>query len=191
LSACAYSINATMTARRAKAVASVTGVNFGRLMREGFSGYDPLGSLETMAKQRTAEMRGGKLRVDNILPPSPEEAERRCQTEREVFEATDYYRTPVGKSSMVRPAAVFPRGTGSLLGCLPLGRGLLTQPLMVVIGDKVGSSGAYRDGMEIYGRARSEKKELVVLEGLVALRPLRQARPGRMGARQIIPFFKE
>jgi hypothetical protein len=36
---------------------------------------------------------------------------------------------------------------------------------MVVIGDKVGSFGAYRDGMEIYGRARSEKKELVVLEG--------------------------
>ena len=140
-----------------------------------------------MAKQRTAEMRGGKLRVDNILPPSPEEAERRCQTEREVFEATDYYRTPGGKSSMVRPAAVFPRGTASLLGCLPLGRVLLTQPLMVVIGDKVGSSGAYRHGMEIYGRARSEKKELVVL----ALRPLRQARPGRMGARQIIPFFKE
>ena len=41
----AYSINASMTERRIKAVASVTGVNFGRLMREGYSGYDPLSAL--------------------------------------------------------------------------------------------------------------------------------------------------
>jgi hypothetical protein len=32
-------------------------------MREGFSGYDPIGALEAMAKQRTAEARGAKLRV--------------------------------------------------------------------------------------------------------------------------------
>jgi uncharacterized protein len=78
----ADSINATMTQRRIKAVASVTGVNFGRPMRAGFSGDDPLGALEAMAKQRTAEMRGGERRVDNLLPPSPEEAKRRGQTDR-------------------------------------------------------------------------------------------------------------
>jgi hypothetical protein len=33
---------------------------------------------------------------------------------------------------------------------------LLTQPLMVVVGDKVGAFGAYRDGCEIIGRARRE-----------------------------------
>lgn len=56
-----YSINAAMTERRIKAVASVTGVNFGRLMLEGFSGYDPLGALEALARQRAAEMRGSEL----------------------------------------------------------------------------------------------------------------------------------
>jgi len=31
----------------------------------------------------------------------------------------------------------------------------LTQPFLVVNGDKVGAFGAYRDPMDIYGRARN------------------------------------
>lgn len=60
-----YSINAAMTERRIKAVGFITGVNYGRLMREGFSAYNPIGALEAMARQRTAEVRGGQERVDN------------------------------------------------------------------------------------------------------------------------------
>ncbi|WP_199790743.1 alpha/beta hydrolase [Streptomyces sp. PsTaAH-124] len=41
---------------------------------------------------------------------------------------------------------------------------LLTQPLCVVVGDKPGAFGAYRDGLEIYRRAASKGKELVVAE---------------------------
>lgn len=41
---------------------------------------------------------------------------------------------------------------------------LLTQPVMVVVGEKVGAFGAYRDGMEVYGRATaSAHRELVSL----------------------------
>lgn len=50
-----YAINATLTEKRIKAVVSITGVNIGRLFREGFSEYDPLGALDAMAAQRTAE----------------------------------------------------------------------------------------------------------------------------------------
>jgi fermentation-respiration switch protein FrsA (DUF1100 family) len=92
-----YAINAAMTERRIKAVGTVTGVNYGRLMREGFSGYNPIGALEAMAKQRTAEARGQQLRVDDLLPPSPEEAKKRGLTEIDVYEATEYYRTPRGQ----------------------------------------------------------------------------------------------
>jgi len=42
---------------------------------------------------------------------------------------------------------------------------LLTQPMMLVFGDKPGGFSAYRDGMENYGRAASKDKELVVVEG--------------------------
>ena len=64
----AYSLSATITERRIKAVVSITGVNFGRLSREAFSGYDPIGTMEAMAAQRTAEARGEAVRVDNYLP---------------------------------------------------------------------------------------------------------------------------
>ncbi|SDP27708.1 Alpha/beta hydrolase family protein [Actinopolyspora xinjiangensis] len=52
-----YAINATMTERRIKALGAVTPGNVGRLMREGFVNYDPLGALEAIAAQRTAEVR--------------------------------------------------------------------------------------------------------------------------------------
>lgn len=45
-----YAINATLTDKRIKAVVSITGVNIGRLFREGFSNYDPLGALAAMAE---------------------------------------------------------------------------------------------------------------------------------------------
>ncbi|WP_198539767.1 hypothetical protein [Rhizobium sp. LCM 4573] len=35
---------------------------------------------------------------------------------------------------------------------------LLTQPLLIVIGDKPDGFGAYRDGWEIYGRTASMNK---------------------------------
>jgi uncharacterized protein len=46
---------------------------------------------------------------------------------------------------------------------------LLTQPVMVMIGQKVGSFGAFRDGMEIYGRATASKdRQLISLgQGMV------------------------
>jgi uncharacterized protein len=40
---------------------------------------------------------------------------------------------------------------------------LLTEPLMVI--HRRRAFGAHRDGMESHGRARSEKKQLIVLEG--------------------------
>jgi uncharacterized protein len=46
-----------------------------------------------------------------------------------------------------------------------LAKVLLTQPLMVVVGDIVGGFGAYRDGCEIIGRAASKEKDLVVVKG--------------------------
>ncbi|HAW4953141.1 TPA: alpha/beta hydrolase, partial [Shigella sonnei] len=38
-----YAINTALTEKRIKAVVSITGVNIGRLFREGFSNYDPIG----------------------------------------------------------------------------------------------------------------------------------------------------
>ncbi|MFE0693803.1 alpha/beta hydrolase [Streptomyces sp. NPDC058869] len=160
-----YVINATMTDRRIKAVTSITGVNFGRLSRESFSGYDPIGALEQTAEQRTAEARGADPRTDDLLPASVEAGREAGLSDIDVLEATDYYKTGLGQSAGGATSAVLSRRAAAIGWDAFFGaEQLLTRPLLVVIGDKPGGFGAYRDGQEIYGRAASKDKRLLVVE---------------------------
>ncbi|TWI33900.1 alpha/beta hydrolase [Paracoccus sulfuroxidans] len=187
-----YSINAAMTERRIKAVGTVTGANYGRLMREGFVNYDPIGALEDMAKQRTAEARGEAVKVNDLLPPSPEEAKRRGITDRDLYEATKYYRTPRGQKPHGLNRSV-PSHQAAAVGwdAFHLAEVLLTQPLCVVVGDKVGAFGAYRDGSEIVGRAASKKKEFVVIEGWSHYDLYDKPEPVAQALAKLVPFYKE
>ncbi len=69
----------------------------GVFFREGFSNYDPIGALNAMASQRTKEARGGELQINELLPASLDAAKSHGLTERDVYEATDYYKTPRGQ----------------------------------------------------------------------------------------------
>lgn len=187
-----YAINAAMTERRIKAVGTVTGVNYGRLMREGFSGYDPVNAMEAMAKQRTAEARGADLHVDDLLPSSVEEGKKRGITDIDVLEATDYYRTPRGQKPHGLNRSLLSHQAAAVgWDAFHLAEMLLTQPLMVVVGDKVGAFGAYRDGCEIIGRAASKKKELVVLPGWSHYDLYDKPEPVSKALAKLVPFFKE
>jgi hypothetical protein len=181
-----------MTERRIKAVGTVTGVNYGRLMREAFSGYDPIGMLEAMAKQHTAEARGAELRVDDVLPPSPEEAKKRGITEIDTCEATEYYRTPRGQKPHGLNLSLFSHSIPAMgWDAFHLAEVLLTQPLMVVVGDKVGAFGAYRDGNEIFGRASSKKKELAVIKGWSHYDLYDKPEPVSQALAKLLPFYQE
>lgn len=187
-----YSINAAMTERRIKAVGTVTGANYGRLMREGFSNFDPIAALEAMARQRTAEARGDALRVDDLLPPSPEVAREKGLTETDLYGATEYYRTDRGRAPNGVNRSLFSHQAAAVgWDAFHLCETLLTQPLMVVVGDKVGAFGAYRDGCEIIGRAASRKKELVVVEGWSHYDLYDKPEPVGKALAKLIPFFKE
>lgn len=187
-----YSINAAMTERRIKAVGTITGVNYGRLMREGFSGFNPIGMLEEVAKQRTAEARGAGRRVDNLIPGSLAEAKEHGLTERDVYEATEYYRTSRGQKPNGATKALFSRQAAAMnWDAYDRAEILLTQPLLVVVGDQIGSFGAYRDGCEIIGRARSAKKELVVMEGHSHYDLYDKPEPVQKALAKLIPFYKE
>ncbi|WP_160715367.1 alpha/beta hydrolase [Chitinophaga solisilvae] len=187
-----YSISAARSERRIKAVVSITGVNFGRLCREGFAGYDPIGTLEAIALQRTAEARGAQLRVDGLLPPSVEEGRNLGITDIDVLEATDYYKTSRGAQPHGATSALFShRATAVDWDAFINAETLLTQPLLVVIGDKPGGFGAYRDGLEIYGRAASVKKEILVLEGYSHYDLYDKPEPVNAALNKLIPFFKE
>ncbi|MBO9648151.1 MAG: alpha/beta hydrolase [Variovorax sp.] len=187
-----YAINAAMTERRIKAVGTVTGANYGRLMREGFSGYDPVAALEAMAKQRTAEARGAALRVDDLLPPSPQAAKEAGVKEIDVYEATEYYRTDRGRAPHGLNRALYSHQAAAIgWDAFHLCETLLTQPLMVVVGDKVGAFGAYRDGCEIIGRAASKKKELVVVEGWSHYDLYDKPEPVGKALAKLVPFYRE
>ncbi|ANQ19906.1 alpha/beta hydrolase [Vibrio natriegens] len=161
-----YIINSALTEKRLKAVVGITPVNLGRLFREGFSMYDPIANLEAMATQRTAEARGSELQINELLPPSVEFAKENGLTERDVSEATEYYKTPRGQTEGGATRMLFSHAQKTLSwDAFAFAETLLTQPVMAVVGQKVGAFGAYRDGQEIYGRSvQSKDRQLVNLE---------------------------
>ena len=187
-----YSINAAMTERRIKAVGTVTGANYGRLMRGNFTALNPIAALEAMARQRTAEARGAELHVDNLLANSVEEARAAGITDRDPLEATDYYRTPRGqKPNGLNRSLLSHQAAAVGWDAFHLAEVLLTQPLCIVVGDKVGAFGAYRDGCEIIERAASKQKELVVLEGWSHYDLYDKEEPVRLALAKLVPFYKK
>lgn len=187
----AYTINAAMTDYRIKALASITGVNFGRLIREGFSQFKPVAALQAMAAQRTAEARGEARHVINYLPESVDAARQAGITDIDVLEATDYYRSARGQSAGGATSGLFSFNSAAIgWDAFLHAEVLLTQPLMVVIGDKPGAFGAYRDCWEIYGRAASAHKEIVVAEGWSHYDLYDQPEPVALAMAALVPFFQ-
>ncbi|MCG7653196.1 alpha/beta hydrolase [Alteromonas sp. Cnat2-8] len=188
-----YVLNAALTEKRIKAVVGITPVNIGRLFREGFSMYNPIGALEGMAAQRTAEARGGERQVNELLPASLAEAKDNGMTERDVYEATEYYKTPRGQQPGGATRMLFSHAQKTLAwDAFSFAETLMTQPVMAVIGQKVGAFGAYRDGMEIYGRAVASKdRQLVELEDWSHYDLYDKSEPVGLAMAQIVPFFKE
>ncbi|WP_322069198.1 alpha/beta hydrolase [Paraburkholderia bannensis] len=188
----AYTIHAAMTDHRIKAVTSITGVNFGRLIREGFSNFDPVGALEAMGQQRTAEARGAPRNVINYLPASVDEGRKNGVTDIDVLEATDYYKSDRGQKPNGATSGLFSFNSAAMgWDAFLHAEVLLTQPLMVVIGDKPGAFGAYRDGWEIYGRAASKDKHIVVAEGWSHYDLYDKPEPVALALKSVVPFFKE
>src|SRR5262249_22112765 len=113
-------------------------------------------------------------------------------TDIDVLEATDYYRTPRGQKPNGLNRSLYSH-SGAAVGwdAFHLAEVLLTQPLMVVIGDKPGGFGAYRDGLEIIRRAKSEKKELVIAEGWSHYDLYDKPEPVALALEKLIPFYKE
>lgn len=185
-----YSIKATIIDKRIKALVSITGVNFGRLMREGFSNFDPVGALEDMAAQRTAENGGADERINIFLPASVEEGKAAGITDIDVLEATDYYRNRCPAKGSGTRMLVSHAASAVAWDAFAFAETLLTQPMMVVFGDKPGGFGAYRDGMEIYGRAASKNKEMVVIQGWSHYDLYDNPVPVGLALEKLVPFLK-
>jgi uncharacterized protein len=159
-----YAVSGAMAEPRIKAVGVVAVVNIGRSYRESGGPEGSVGkTLEAVARQRTAEAAGAEPLVVPWIPDSPAEAERAGITELDLLEAVDYYRTPRGTHPRSSNQLLFTSAAALLtFDAFHLVEQLLTQPLQVVVGNRVGAFGSYVDGHELFRRAPGEKDLLVV-----------------------------
>ncbi|MFB9123494.1 alpha/beta hydrolase [Paraburkholderia dipogonis] len=189
----AYTVHAGITDHRIKALVSITGVNYGRLIREGFANFKPHEFIENMAAMRTAEAQGGERHVANLLPDSVEAGKKAGIDDIDVLEATEYYKTargqqPNGATSQLMSFSSAAMGWDAFLNA----EVLLTQPLLVVIGDKPGGFWRLSRRLGDLRTRRLEEQADRCGRGLVALRFVRQNRkPVGIAMAKVVPFFKE
>lgn len=149
----------------------------------------PVEALKGIAAQRTAEARGeAEADVNAALAPSAEAAQETGDVD--VIEAYEYYCTP--RAQHPHGPATFDIATGATAmgwDAFHLAEELLDQPLLVVIGDKKGAFGAYDDGQEVYRRAASQEKELLVIEGASHYDIYDRPNGAGKALESVIPFF--
>lgn len=162
-----YTVNAAMTEHRIKAVGTVVAVNLGRALRQGdVSSPDAtVKVLEAVGEQRTKEARGGAARRDPWIPDTLEQAEAAGIKDVDLLDAIKFYRTPRGYDKFSTNRRFF-RSNGPLLGfdAFHLVEELLTQPLQVIVGGRLGTTGSFEDGKQLWERANN-KKDFFVVEG--------------------------
>ncbi|WP_329248034.1 alpha/beta hydrolase [Actinoallomurus sp. NBC_01490] len=160
-----YAVNAAMTEHRIRAVGTVAAVNIGRARREAGGAGSAIEMLEAVGEQRTLEARGGEPLITNWIPNSPKEAEEAGVTGLDSLEAVDYYRTPRGRHERASNQLRF-TSVASVLAfdAFHLVEELLTQPLQIIVGNRIGEFGSYQDGHELFQRATGEK-DLFVIDG--------------------------
>ncbi|MFF1733058.1 alpha/beta hydrolase [Streptomyces sp. NPDC058247] len=160
-----YAVNATMTDHRIKALGTVVAANYGRLIREGAPGA-ALAALEAIGKQRTAEARGAEPVLTTYIPNTVEERQQAGITDVDIVDAVEYYRTPRAQDDGAPNKLLFSGLEAAFaFDAFHLAEHLLTQPLQIIVGDVPGGFGSYRDGFELFNRARSEKKDIFVVQG--------------------------
>lgn len=161
-----YAVHAAMTERRFKAVGTVVAANYGRLCREGdLSPGAAIRAMESISAQSTAEARGAGATITTYIPQSEKQLVSLGVKDVDVVEAVDYYTTPRGqkpgspnKLNVVSTAAAF------AWDAFHLADQLLTQPLQIIVGGgQTGIFGSYRDGFELFNKARSEKKDIFIV----------------------------
>ena len=188
-----YAVNAAMTERRFKAVGTVVAANYGRLMREGdYTADSAIKTLEAIANQRTAEANGAEPFITTYIPVNEEARKQTGINDIDIVEAVDYYTTARGQQPG-SPNKLYFTGLAPAFGfdAFHLVDHLLTQPLMIIAGEKPGAFGSYRDAYELFNKAASKNKTLHIVPEASHYELYDQPKATGEALAQLIPFFKE
>ncbi|MCF0048949.1 alpha/beta hydrolase [Dyadobacter sp. LJ53] len=183
-----YAANASISEKRIRAIATVVGTNASRAFREA----NPLEVLNEVGRQRTAEVNGADKLINNWIPNSAQEAREAGLEELDLMEAIDYYRTPRGQHPNSSNQLLFSSMSNLIMfDAFHLAEYFLKQPLLVIVGDKVGAFGSYRDSFDLYNKAASSNKKIYTVKGAGHYDLYDQPKATNEALEQIIPFFKE
>ncbi len=109
--------------------------------------------------------RGAEPTITQYIPNSVEEREAAGITDIDIVEAVTYYRTPRGENPNSPNKVRLDQGSVYTFDAFHLAEHLLTQPLQIIVGGVPGGFGSYRDGFDLFTRARSQKRNLHVVDG--------------------------
>ncbi|MFD9023314.1 alpha/beta hydrolase [Streptomyces parvulus] len=159
-----YAVHTARTDHRIKAVGTVVPVNIGAAFR-GFSPDGPAAALDALADARTQEARSRETTRVNWLPETLEDATAAGLTDTDTTQAVTYYRTERGGNEHSTNRRLL-RGDSLLLGydAFHLADRLMTQPLQIVLAGRVGNTGSYETGTQLWKMA-SNPVDLMVIDG--------------------------
>lgn len=176
-------VKAASMERRIKAIATVSAVDVGAATRRGWEGKastaDQLALLESVAKQRSAEVAGAAPTYVNYVPKVGDKS-----APLDLQEAADYYLTPRGQHPN-SPNKMLMTSLSALVSFTGFDRvDLLTQPLMIVAGSKAGS---LWHSQELHAKAAGPK-ELIIIDGATHM-DLYDGEGANIVMKKLSPFF--
>jgi fermentation-respiration switch protein FrsA (DUF1100 family) len=158
-----YAVHTARTDHRIKAVGTVVPVNMGTSFRS-FQPDGPAAALEAMADARIEETRAGELTRVNWLPDTLADAAAAGLTDIDTTQAITFYRTERGRNEHSTNRRLS-RSDSLLLGydAYHLVDQLMTQPLQVILAGRIGNTGSYESGMQLWKLAPNPV-DLMVIE---------------------------
>lgn len=156
-----YTIKATQTEKRIKAVVGISAADIGQNFRKGWNGNqneeDINAVLDQVAEQRKAEANGAEQKLVGFVPDEPTD-----DMDQETKDGWEYYRTP--RAQHERSINQFPFISFDRMiefTAFDLVDKLLTQPVLFIAGSEAGtrwqSENAYKRALD--------PKDLFIVEG--------------------------
>ncbi|WP_434447036.1 alpha/beta hydrolase [Lentzea sp. E54] len=159
-----YAVHTARTDHRIRAVGTVVASNIGSAFRS-FQPEGPVTALDALAGARAEETRAGELSRVNWLPDTLDDAVAAGLTDIDTTQAITFYRTERGRNEHSTNRRLS-RSDSLLLGydAFHLVDQLMTQPLQVILAGRIGNTGSYENGMQLWKLAPNPV-DLMVIEG--------------------------
>jgi uncharacterized protein len=179
-------VKASMTDRRIKVLAIVSGIDSGAAARKGWDGTTPVAAmLDTLAKvgaQRTAEAAGA---APVYVPYVPAVGDKTAP--RDLQEAADYYLTDRGRyPTSTNQMLMTSTSTGMSFTGFEGADTFITQPLLIVAGSEAGS---LWHSKELMAKAASRDKQLIIIPGATHM-DLYDGPGADTAASKLAPFYQ-